>query len=224
LILFIGANSRLALDCAASISSDDRVIGICRAAGDEARKAYHAVFEMDYAHPRLTAAQMDQISDGRITVVNFVALKEDKLFVDTSPEDVQRSLDINLKLHWILLPPILKRMISAKWGRIVFLSSTGALAGDVGISVYAAAKAGITALARVLAKEYGRFGITSNVLSLGYFDTPMFRRLGEQKQKLLMNQIPSRKLGSGADVAEGLRFLIRCGYVNGAVVPIDGGV
>jgi 3-oxoacyl-[acyl-carrier protein] reductase len=223
LILFIGANSRLALDCAGSLAKEGPVIGICRRATDETRSTYRAVFEMDYARPHLSSAQLDQISEGPITVVNFAALKVDKLFVDTSPEDVAASLDINLKLNWSLLPPIIRRMMSAKWGRIVLLSSTGAVNGDVGISTYAAAKAGLAALARVLAKEYGRFGITTNVLELGYFDSPMFRALPEEKKKQLLRQIPSRKLGTGDDIAEALKFVMRCAYVNGAVLPIDGG-
>ena len=224
MIVFVGANSQLALQCASALANEDLVVGLCREAREETRKTYSRVLEMDYRHPDRAVEQLDRMLEGRITFANFAACKIDKLFLNLTSEDVDEALDVNVRLNFAVLPTILRRMMAAKWGRIVFLSSTGAERGDVGLSLYSVGKAGLLGLARVLAKEYGRFGVTTNVLSLGYFDTQMFSNLSEESRARLRSQIPSRKLGDAANIVESIRYLVRSNYVNGAVVPVDGGI
>lgn len=224
MIVFIGAHAELALACAPSLRSEGRLVGLCRAPDERARTAYDEVHEIDYQHPAEGLRALLQVTDERLTVVNFAARKIDKLFVDVTPQDVDETLDINVRLNFSILPPLVRRMIAAKWGRIVFIASAGAAQGDVGISLYAATKATLAGLTRSLAKEYGQFGITANVLSLGHYDHGMYRALPQVARASLKNRIPSRQLGQGEDVAEGIRFLIRSRYVNGAVIPIDGGL
>ena len=79
-------------------------------------------------------------------------------------------------------------------------------------------------MSRVLATEYGRFGITSNVLINGYFDTGMFRKLDEKIQKKLIESIPSRRLGSLSNIVNAVEFLMKSDFVNGSTIDIDGGI
>ncbi len=224
MIIFFGANSALALRCAEALGEEDTLIGFCRRASNETHEAYDQVFEIDYRQPHAAMDALERIEGERITVVNFAARKIDKLFINIDAADVADVLDTNLGVNFIVLPPLVRKMVSTKWGRIIFLSSTGALRGDSGLTLYSTAKTGLVGLARSLAREYGRFGITANVLSLGYFDTGLMDSIPERLRSKMITDIPSRKLGDATNIAEGIRFLIRADYVNGAVIPIDGGL
>ena len=224
MIAFIGARSELALACAAALRGEDRLVGLCRTPDDRVRAVYDEVHRIDYHQPEDGVRALEQLADERLTVVNFAARKIDKLFVDVTPADIDESLHINVRLNFSILPPLIRRMMSAKWGRVVLIASAGATRGDVGISLYSTTKATLASLARSLAKEYGRFGITANVLSLGHYELGMFAALPAGIRNSLKNQIPSGQLGRGEDIAEGIRFLIRSRYVNGSVIPIDGGL
>jgi len=224
MIIFFGANSALALRCAAALGEEDTLVGFCRKASKTTRETYDQVFEIDYRQPQSAMDAIERIAGERITVVNFAARKIDKLFINIEADDVSDMLETNLGVNFIVLPPLIRKMVSAKWGRIIFLSSTGALRGDSGLTLYSTAKTGLIGLARSLAREYGRFGITANVLSLGYFDAGLMDSIPEKLRATMIADIPSKKLGDASNIAESVRFLIRADYVNGAVIPIDGGL
>lgn len=224
MIIFVGANSRLAQQCASVLSDEDEVVGLCREAREETHKIYHRVVQLDYRQPERGVDQLSEILSGRITFANFATCKIDKLFLELTSADVDEALDVNVRLNFALLPIVIRRMLVEQWGRILFLGSVGAERGDAGLSLYATGKTALVGLARVLAKEYGRFGVTTNVISLGYFESQMFSTLPDEVRRRLVAQVPSRKLGTAVDVAETIRFLMRSGYVNGAVVPVDGGI
>ena len=161
--------------------------------------------------------------DAKIIFINFAASKEDQIFLNQTVHDFIETYKINVLTNIRPLQSLIPRMISAKWGRVIFVSSTGAARGDVGISSYAASKSALLGLSGSLAKEYGRFGITSNVLSLGYFDSELMRKVPEKKLNALMSGIPGRKIGTGQDIAAALRMLIDTDYINGSVINLDGG-
>ena len=75
---------------------------------------------------------------------------------------------------------------------------------------------------RSMAKEYARFGISSNVLSLGYFDSGLYRKLDESLKKEFINGVPSKKLGTSEDIYHAINYLILSSYTNGSIVTIDG--
>ena len=79
-------------------------------------------------------------------------------------------------------------------------------------------------MSRVLAKEYARFNITSNVLVLGSFEEGLFNTLSDNLKNKLLEQIPSKQLGKVSNIANAVDFLIKSEYVNGAVINIDGGM
>ena len=113
-------------------------------------------------------------------------------------------------------------MIESKYGRIVYTSSKGAVNGDVGALSYSATKSAIIGMSNVLAKEYARFNITSNVLMLGAFETGMYLNLSEKKKKKILELIPSKKLGSVDNIVNAIEFLMKSDYVNGSIINIDG--
>ena len=110
-----------------------------------------------------------------------------------------------------------------KWGRIIHISSIRGKDGAIGTLAYSTTKTGLNGLSRVLAKEYGRFGITSNVLVPGFLNTGLLHSLSEKDKAETLNRIPSRQFGDPINVFHAIEFLIKSEYVNGASINIDGG-
>ena len=117
-------------------------------------------------------------------------------------------------------------MLRARWGRIVSVSSVIALGGNAGQANYAAAKAGLVALTRTLAREVGSRGITVNAVAPGYVETDMTARLTEPARKQLVDRIALDRLGTPEDVARSVAFLCSpaAAYITGHTLVVDGGL
>jgi 3-oxoacyl-[acyl-carrier protein] reductase len=161
---------------------------------------------------------------GRMALVHGAVQSIDGLAVQYGEADWDRVIDVNLKGDFLLTKALLPLMVQNRWGRIIHVSSFAGVEGVPGIIGYAASKAGVLGLSRVLAKEYARFDVTSNVLKLGYFEAGLFHRLSEKIRSDILNKIPHGKLGGVENIAHAIRFLIQSDYVNGAVISIDGGM
>ncbi|GAA0364139.1 SDR family oxidoreductase [Actinoallomurus spadix] len=148
-------------------------------------------------------------------------------FVDGDPASWDLMWKINLRAPMYLTRLLLPGMRG--WGRLVFISSDGARAGSGGEGAYAATKAGLFGLAKTLAREAARQGVTSNVVCPGPTDTPMQRAIAEHHPGLvdrLARQIPLRRIGRPADVAGLVAFLCtdRAGYITGQTLSVSGGI
>lgn len=159
-----------------------------------------------------------------ITLVHCAVHNIDGLAVQYREEDWDKVLDVNLKGNFLLTKALLPVMIQNRWGRIIHISSVVGMEGLPGTLGYAASKAGLLGVSRVLAKEYARWGVTSNVLRLGYFEAGLMDQLREENRDRILSSIPGKKLGKVANIIHAIRFLIESDYVNGAVIPIDGGL
>jgi 3-oxoacyl-[acyl-carrier protein] reductase len=143
------------------------------------------------------------------------------------PMDVyERTLATNLRGAFLCCQSALRGMLRAKWGRIVNMSSAVALHGNAGQTVYAATKAGLVGLTRSLAREVGAKGITVNALCPGLLDTDMTSHLTEPARAYYLDQTPVGRAAHLEEVASVVRFLMseEASYVNGAVLPVDGGL
>ncbi len=160
----------------------------------------------------------------KITIVHAATISKDALAAQLSVGDWNAVMDVGLKANFLLNRELLPLMISEKWGRIIHCSSVAALNGMPGTLAYATAKTGLLGMSRVIAKEYARFGITSNVLALGYFNSGLIETLSEKIKNTLLEEIPSKKLGDPSNIASAIEFLIKSDYTNGGVINIDGGM
>ena len=117
-------------------------------------------------------------------------------------------------------------MLREKWGPIVNMSSAVALHGNAGQTVYAATKSGLLGLTTSLAREVGAKGITVNALCPGLLETEMTSHLGDEARAYYLDQTPLRRPAALEEVAAVVRFLMseEASYVNGAVIPVDGGL
>lgn len=161
----------------------------------------------------------------RITLIHAAALAhQDKLAVQFSTEDWDQVIGVNLRGNFLLTRELLMPMIKEKWGRIIHFSSAAGMHVAPGTLAYSTSKTGLLGLSRVIATEYARFGITSNVLVNGYFNTGMYEALSEKVRKKLLESIPSGRLGNPENIVNAVEFLMKSEYVNGSAIHIDGGI
>lgn len=165
--------------------------------------------------------------DGRLDVlVNNAGGHEDGLLATMPVEVWERVRSGNLDSVFHGCQAVLKTMISQRGGRIVNIASLSALLAPAGQANYAAAKAGVVALTRSLAKEVARLQITVNALCPGYLETEALAGLDEETRRALIARIPARRFGKPGEVAAAVRFLAcpDAGYITGSVLTIDGGI
>jgi 2-hydroxycyclohexanecarboxyl-CoA dehydrogenase len=153
-------------------------------------------------------------------------------FVETDEAFQSRVLEINLAGPIRVTRAVLPDMIAAGFGRIVLVASDAGRVGSSGEAIYAAAKGGLIAFAKSVAREAVRHGVTANSVCPGPTDTPLFRGLaeateaGERITEALLRAIPMRRLGRPEDVAPAVAFLAsdESGYVTGQTLSVSGGL
>ena len=159
-------------------------------------------------------------------LVSNAGITRDGLVLRMSDDDFSEVLNTNLTGGFRLARRVVKQMMRARWGRIVFVSSVVGLGGQAGQSNYAASKSGITGLARSLAKEFAGRNITVNVVAPGPIDTDMLAAVSEAQRAAMLDMVPLGRLGASQEVAAAIEYLASedAGFVTGTVLPVDGGL
>lgn len=160
----------------------------------------------------------------KITLIHAAALSKDGLTAQFHTKEWDDIMNVNLRGTFFLNRELLKPMISEKWGRIIHLSSVSGLRGMPGTLAYSTSKTGLIGMSRVIAREHARFGITSNVLALGYFNTGLIETLSQKVRKKIIEELPSKKLGNPSDIISAIEFLMKSEYTNGSILSIDGAI
>ena len=159
-------------------------------------------------------------------LVSNAGITRDGLVLRMSDDDFSEVLNANLTGGFRVARRVVKQMMRARWGRIIFVSSVVGLGGQAGQANYAASKAGITGLARSLAKEFAGRNITVNVVAPGPIDTDMLAALSDAQRTAMLDMVPLGRLGAPQEIAAAIEFLASedAGFVTGTVLPIDGGL
>ncbi|MHB1056561.1 MAG: 3-oxoacyl-ACP reductase FabG [Rhodanobacter sp.] len=159
-------------------------------------------------------------------LVNNAGITRDQLLMRMKDEDWQAIIDTNLTSVYRTSKAVMRGMMKAKKGRIISIASVIGLTGNPGQSNYAAAKAGIIAFSKSLAREIGSRGITVNVVAPGFIDTDMTRALPEESKQALLGQIALGRLGEAGDIAKAVGFLASpaAAYVTGETLHVNGGM
>lgn len=160
---------------------------------------------------------------GRIAIIFLATLSQDSLFVRTEISDWARGMQVNLISCSEIAKSVLPRMIDDRWGRLIFVGSVAADRGEIGTSIYSSTKHSLFGLSKVISREYGRFGVTSNILRLGYFDKGLITGFTEEQQKSIKDKIPKKRFGTKEDLCRALEFMLGCDYLNGTILTLDGG-
>ena len=157
-------------------------------------------------------------------LVNNAGISQIKLFTDTTQDDWQRMIGVNLTGCFNMTQALVKSMISRKSGAIVNISSVWGVHGASCEVAYSAAKAGMIGMTKALAKELGASGITVNCIAPGVIDSPMnSSHLSEEDLTELCESTPLMRLGRAEEVAQAVRALSENRFITGQVLGVDGG-
>jgi 2-hydroxycyclohexanecarboxyl-CoA dehydrogenase len=163
-------------------------------------------------------------------LVNNAGADQHAFFTQTSPADWRRLLAVNLEAAFAFTRAVLPDMQSAGYGRIVIVSSEAGRLGSKGGAVYAAAKGGLIAFTKSIARENARFAITANVVLPGPIRTPMLEKAiengGEKLLAAMEDATLLRRLGKPEEVAAAVAFLAsrEASYITGEVLGVSGGM
>ncbi|AMW79623.1 beta-ketoacyl-ACP reductase [Acinetobacter sp. TGL-Y2] len=159
-------------------------------------------------------------------LVNNAGITKDNLLLRMSEDDWDDILNIHLKAVFRLSKRVLKGMTKARFGRIINISSVVAHFANPGQANYSAAKAGIEAFSRSLAKEMGSRQITVNSIAPGFIATEMTEQLSEEIRKKMSDQVALSRFGQPQDIANAVSFLAsdKASYITGTVLHVNGGL
>ena len=147
-------------------------------------------------------------------------------FLDNPPEMWDRVVAVNLMGAIRLTRGVLPPMVEARAGKIVNIASDAGRVGSMGETVYAAAKGGLIAFTKSLAREMARYTINVNCVSPGPTDTPLFQRQPERIKEALTRAIPFRRIAQPVEIAQAVLFFLsdRANYITGQVLSVSGGL
>lgn len=164
---------------------------------------------------------------GKIDIlVNNAGITKDNLIMKMSEEDFDQVIDINLKGAFNTIKHVTKQMMKQREGKIINLSSVSGVMGNAGQLNYSASKAGIIGMTKSAARELASRGITVNAVAPGFIQTDMTDVLSDSVKENIATQIPMKKFGTVADIAEVVTFLAsdKANYITGQVIQVNGGM
>ena len=164
---------------------------------------------------------------GRIDIlVNNAGITRDNLILRMSEDEFDDVISINLKGTFNCVRNISPLMLKKRYGRIINISSIVGIRGNAGQINYSASKAGVIGLTKSLAKELGSRKITVNAVAPGYINTEMTQDLKDEWKDQIKEQVPLKKFGEVADIAQTVAFLASdySSYITGQTIQVDGGL
>ena len=169
----------------------------------------------------------NNILSNRIDVlINNAGITQDNLSIRMKEEEWKKVIDINLTSNFLITKNVIKKMLKLKKGKIINITSVVGHTGNIGQTNYAASKAGIIAMSKSLALEYGKKNITVNSVSPGFIISDMTAKISEEHTELMKSRISLNKFGSPEDVANTIAFLSSnlSDYITGETIHVNGGM
>ncbi|MES2325412.1 MAG: 3-oxoacyl-ACP reductase FabG [Pseudomonadota bacterium] len=193
------------------------------------------IFQADVADREQVKAMLAQIKERGYWVnalVNNAGITRDKLLPMMSGEEWESVIATNLNSAFYCIKEVIQKMIVRKNGCIVNVASVSGIRGQAGQSNYGAAKAGMLALTRSLAREVGRYNIRVNAVAPGFIDTDMLTAMSQDESIKAMleetrnNHVPLKRFGKAEEVANVVSFLLsaEASYMTGQAIVVDGGL
>lgn len=187
---------------------------------------FAAVDLADFASARRCAAEVLKRQPSLDILVNAAGWNDIQPFLENPPDYMDRVLAINLGGPMHLTQALLPAMIAAGKGKIVNVSSDAGRVGSTGETTYAAAKGGVIAFTKSLAREVARHSINVNCVCPGPTDTPMLQTRPEKLREAFLRAIPFRRFAKPEEIADAILFFAspRSDYITGQVLSVSGGL
>ncbi len=209
------------------VASDEAAASLAREIEGTGGEAM--LIKADVADTKAVRAMTRQIMDrwGKIDIlVNNAGITRDDLLLRMSDEKWDAVINTNLRGAYLCTKFAVRPMMEQSWGRVINISSLAGLVGNMGQANYSAAKGGLIAFTKSIARELGARNITVNAIAPGFITTDMTDALPQETKDAILTRIPLQRFGAPGDVAELTAFLAseRAGYITAQVICIDGGV
>ncbi|MBN2583447.1 MAG: 3-oxoacyl-[acyl-carrier-protein] reductase [Planctomycetes bacterium] len=200
-------------------------VKLCTEAGSPMAKAY----KLDVTDEEAIEKTLDAINEefGSIDIlVNNAGITRDDLLMRMETKAWDLVLAVNLKGTFLMTRTASRYMIRQRRGRIVNIASVSGLAGNAGQANYSASKAGVVGLTKTTARELAARNVTANAVAPGFIQTDMTDVLSQAVKEKALANIPLKRMGQPADVAEAVAFFAsdEAAYITGQVIAVDGGM
>lgn len=218
-ILIIGGSSKIARE-AFKFNKEYDVVGFSKFSKTIKIKEFKFI---KYKNISSIKKYIDKQKNKKFVLLFMQAASNSNIILNKTSKELLNDIYSNFLNFHEIVKLVLPYMLNQKWGRIIFCGSSRALKTDVGLAGYSSGKYAALGYCKTLSKEYARYGITTNYLSLGIFDTPLFLSLNKKIKKNLLDNTDTRTLGDYKSIFNALNFLIKSNYVTSSVIKIDGG-
>ena len=168
----------------------------------------------------------DEMENKIDILINNAGVTNDNLSIRMKEEEWKRVIDINLTSTFLISKNVIKKMLKNKKGKIINITSVVGHTGNIGQANYTASKAGIVAMSKSFALEYGKKSINVNCVSPGFIKTEMTNKIQEDYKETLKSRIPLDRFGDPKDVANTVLFLCSnlSDYITGETIHVNGGM
>jgi 3-oxoacyl-[acyl-carrier protein] reductase len=160
----------------------------------------------------------------RVGMIGAAFARQKALFVNLDSNSISNMLATNISLYVEAASLLLPLMMRSKFGRFVYLSSFRAASPVRGTTLYSASKAFGETFMSGIGKEYGRFGISTVNIRMGYFSSGMMDDLDEEEQKKAKRTVAMNRFGTVNDLEKTIRFALETPYLNSGTIELNGGL
>lgn len=208
-------------------SNDEEAANVARAI--ESRGGEALLVKADVADSKAVKNMTREVAKNWGTIdilVNNAGIVDDNLLLRMSDESWDSVINTNLRGAYLCTRFSLRYMMSQSWGRVINIASLAGVVGNMGQANYSAAKGGLIAFTKSVAREVGSRNITANAIAPGFVATEMTEKLPQETRDNILARIPLQRFGKPEDVAELAAFLAteRASYITAQAICIDGGV